>query len=258
MDARMMICPTCGARFEAGTSYCPHDGTKLEPLPQPAHPDEGQAEWRVQPRVGELLSRGWELLKADAGKYFLIYLALGIPTIIPGIDSLWTVVSLIFPFYAGGYVIMLRRARGLEPRLEDYGRIFSLAGTLVLVHCVSLALSTVGLILLVVPGIYLLVSYSIAIPLALDRGIGFWQALETSRRVITRRWFTVFGAILATALLAGVGAYAAGAVLGLIAGRGAAALDGLIDALFIGPASAAVVVSIYEAALGVKGEGVAR
>src|SRR5690606_39336981 len=64
---------------------------------------------------------------------------------------------------------MLRRARGLEPRLEDYGRIFSLAGTLVLVHCVSLALSTVGLILLVVPGIYLLVSYSIAIPLALDR-----------------------------------------------------------------------------------------
>src|SRR5690606_27253949 len=96
MDARMMICPTCGARFEAGTSYCPHDGTKLEPLPQPAHPDEGQAEWRVQPRVGELLSRGWELLKADAGKYFLIYLALGIPTIIPGIDSLWTVVSLIF------------------------------------------------------------------------------------------------------------------------------------------------------------------
>ena len=51
----------------------------------------------------------------------------------------------------------------------------------------------IGFLLLVLPGIYLLVSYQIAMPLAVDKKLGPWEALETSRKIIGHRWFTVFG-----------------------------------------------------------------
>jgi uncharacterized membrane protein len=47
--------------------------------------------------------------------------------------------------------------------------------------------------LFVLPGIYLMVSYQIALPLAVDKKLGPWEALETSRKVISHKWFMVLG-----------------------------------------------------------------
>ncbi|WP_133300561.1 hypothetical protein [Seongchinamella sediminis] len=49
----------------------------------------------------------------------------------------------------------------------------------------------VGLLLLVLPGIYLAVSYQIALPLMVDKKLGPWQALEASRKIIGHCWFRV-------------------------------------------------------------------
>jgi hypothetical protein len=51
----------------------------------------------------------------------------------------------------------------------------------------------VGLLLFVLPGIYLMVSYQIALPLVVDKKLGPWEALEASRKVIGHNWFQVFG-----------------------------------------------------------------
>jgi uncharacterized membrane protein len=40
--------------------------------------------------------------------------------------------------------------------------------------------------------IYLGVSYTFAIPLIVDKKIGFWAALETSRQLITKKWWSFF------------------------------------------------------------------
>ncbi|EKD72051.1 MAG: hypothetical protein ACD_46C00023G0005 [uncultured bacterium] len=40
---------------------------------------------------------------------------------------------------------------------------------------------------------YIVVSYSMFIPLIIENKLGIWQALETSRKVITKQWFNVFG-----------------------------------------------------------------
>ena len=59
-----------------------------------------------------------------------------------------------------------------------------------------------GMLLLVLPGIYLAVAYQLALPLVADKDLGPWEALETSRKAITHKWFTFFGlwvvAVLAT------------------------------------------------------------
>jgi uncharacterized membrane protein len=54
----------------------------------------------------------------------------------------------------------------------------------------------VGLFCLVLPGIYLAVAYPFAYILAVDKGLGFWESMETSRKVITAQWWRVFGLLL--------------------------------------------------------------
>jgi type IV secretory pathway VirB2 component (pilin) len=68
-----------------------------------------------------------------------------------------------------------------------------------------------GTLLFVLPGIYLAVSYQLALPLVADKKLGPWQALETSRKAVTRNWFTFFTlwlvvcvAMLASLVLLGI------------------------------------------------------
>jgi uncharacterized membrane protein len=94
--------------------------------------------------------------------------------------------------------------------LSYYDRIVPLAITVIL----STLLIMIGFILLVIPGVYLSVAYLMALPLVVDKGLGPWQAMEASRKAVTRRWFAVFGLMLILGLL-----YIAGAIpilIGLI------------------------------------------
>lgn len=50
----------------------------------------------------------------------------------------------------------------------------------------------IGLMLLVIPGIYLMVAYYMAMPLVVEKNMSPWQALELSRKTLTHRWFAVF------------------------------------------------------------------
>lgn len=62
-----------------------------------------------------------------------------------------------------------------------------------------------GFVLLVIPGIYLSVAYLFALPLAVEKNLSPWQALETSRKAVTHRWFTVAGAFLVLTLFSVLG-----------------------------------------------------
>ena len=52
----------------------------------------------------------------------------------------------------------------------------------------------IGLLLLVLPGIYLIVGYGLTLPLILDRKMSAWEAMETSRKAIHKVWWKVAGA----------------------------------------------------------------
>jgi len=53
-----------------------------------------------------------------------------------------------------------------------------------------------GFFLLVLPGIYLTVGYSMALPLIIDRRLGPWDAMELSRKTIHEKWWPIFGLYL--------------------------------------------------------------
>ena len=58
-----------------------------------------------------------------------------------------------------------------------------------------------GLVLLILPGIYLAIAYSFAPYLIIEKGMGVWESLETSRKAITQYWWRYFGLMLVSSLL---------------------------------------------------------
>lgn len=111
------------------------------------------------------------------------------------VESLLLSVAVI-PMGAGIAVMGLRRAMGGQLRATDilmyYDRIIPLTITFVLLYLLLI----IGFLLLVLPGIYLSIAYSMALVLVVDKKMSPWQALETSRKAVTKRWFSLCGLYL--------------------------------------------------------------
>ncbi|MBX3748878.1 MAG: DUF4339 domain-containing protein [Opitutaceae bacterium] len=166
--------------------------------------------------IGSCLERGWNLLKANfwplVGTTFVLVAVMMIAQSIPFLGLL---VSLLLTgvFYGGLYFYYLKKVRGQPAELGDAFAGFSLAFLpLMLASLVVTLLTTLGLLLLILPGIYLAVSYVFVYLLIVDHKLEFWCAMEVSRRVVTAQWWRMFGLVLLGTIIAVLG------VIGLIIG----------------------------------------
>ncbi|MCW8126266.1 hypothetical protein [Microbulbifer halophilus] len=118
------------------------------------------------------------------------------------------------PLMAGMIMIGVKIARDEETSPTEIFAYFDKLLPLVVASILMTILTMLGFVLLILPGIYLAVAYTLALPLIADRNLGPWQALETSRKAITKHWFGFFGFLIVCLLL-----YIAGAIplmIGLI------------------------------------------
>ncbi len=94
-----------------------------------------------------------------------------------------------YPLSAGMTMLGIKRSVG-EPAnafmIFDY---YSKTISIFLLYVLMMILIFIGLILLILPGIYLMVAYSMAMPLLVEKNMGIWEALETSRKRINKCWF---------------------------------------------------------------------
>ncbi len=111
-----------------------------------------------------------------------------------------------YPMFAGVFLAGARHAAGLPIRFSELFSQYQRLPTFALVSVIQLVLIMLGFLLLVLPGIYLSVAYLLAVPLIADRGMGAWEALETSRKIVTKHWFSVFGLLLLVGVLTGLSA----------------------------------------------------
>ncbi len=58
-----------------------------------------------------------------------------------------------------------------------------------------------GLVLLIIPGIYLSIALMFAVPLMLEKNLSIVDAFEASRKAVTHHWFKIFGIFLAMAAI---------------------------------------------------------
>lgn len=100
------------------------------------------------------------------------------------------------PIYAGIFMLALKRAAGEQHSFADIFAYYIHTPKLVVLSLMSTLLMYLGFALLVVPGLYLMIAYMLAIPVMLDKDLSPWQALEASRKAITHQWFSVFGLLI--------------------------------------------------------------
>jgi Tfp pilus assembly protein PilF len=213
----MPQCSRCGEELEPGSLFCSNCGMHVEasgPAPATAPPSFYPETGR--PLGKSYLKTGWLLFKQYPGG-FIGFTAL-VLLIEAGLGCLpkvgWMVSFIHYPLLFGFVAVSSRLIKGQGVRFGDFFDGFQFLVTLALLGMVTQVLVVLGLLLLVVPGVYLVVGLMLAPWFVLDRRVGFWEALNLSRRAVHPHWFELFGLLLLIILINLSGALALG--LGLL------------------------------------------
>jgi uncharacterized membrane protein len=114
-----------------------------------------------------------------------------IPSLIDVVDQIVAILTL--PVSVGIVLLGIERARNHKIRIPDIFNHYGLFGQLLLAYILMVLFILLGFMLLILPGIYLAVAYSFTLPLVVDKKMHVWQAMELSRKTITKQWFRFFG-----------------------------------------------------------------
>jgi len=168
--------------------------------------------------IGRCISRGINLVTSNLGLVvgsgllvFVIAVGINFIPILGWIASFFVGPALV----AGLYLIMLKRLRGQDATVGDVFAPFNDSVlNLAMAGILCGVLVSIGMMFLILPGIYLAVSYIFTFPLIADKKLEFWTAMELSRRVVTKHWFSALGLIIVAGLVAALGVLAL--VIGLL------------------------------------------
>lgn len=185
---------------------------------------------------GDLVTEAWARVRGNKGKVWiavLMYMAVlfcisfaftllfgpppspvaGAVPIASPVDMIQQLVTglLITPLWVGLIFVGVAIASDRPVKPASIFSWYGLALKLLFTYLLMGLMILLGTLLLILPGIYLAVSYQLALPLVADKNLGPWQALETSRKAVTHKWFTFFGlwllamlAILGSMILLGI------------------------------------------------------
>lgn len=165
------------------------------------------------PEIGTCLNEGWEIYKQR-------------PLLLSGATALAAAINIVaswIPFaamitypllLAGLYLIVVRLDRGESATIGNLLDGLPYFVPLVVASLLMSVLITIGIVLLVLPGLYLAVAYGFTTLNIIDRRLDFWPAMEDSRRTITAHLLPYFGLVLVMLVLLVLGSLPLG--LGLL------------------------------------------
>jgi hypothetical protein len=153
--------------------------------------------------IGSCLGRAWDLLAAD------FWPVIGVSALM--LVILGTVGILAGPLVGGLFWYFLKKIRREPAQVSDAFAGFNQSFVPLFVGAlVAGLLVSIDLAACVLPGIYLAVAWKLTLPIIIDKRIGFWDAMEVSRKVATSCWWSLFLFLIVCALINFVGVLACG------------------------------------------------
>ncbi len=149
-------------------------------------------------------SSGWELFKKAAGQYMiytLLYLAISVGlTLIPILGFFASLV--IGPALTAGYFLASRKLQ-VDGTLEigDFFKSFDFVLQLCILGIVSSVLTIIGLVFVILPGIWFAVASSIASMMVVFAKTDFWDGIKMSIKLVNAKWFHWFAFFMLIFLL---------------------------------------------------------
>lgn len=116
--------------------------------------------------------------------------------------------TLMAPLFVGLTALAVRRASGLPVSAPMAFIYLNKASVMIAAAILTTLFTYAGLVLLILPGIYLSIAYTMTMPLLAFYDVRPWAAMEASRKAITHKWFSVFGLLLLVGVLTGLSAAA--------------------------------------------------
>lgn len=124
-------------------------------------------------KVEDVVQESFEVFKEN-------WLSLILATIIAAIGSVVTLFILAPPLFFGLYAMAMRAVEGESIEASDVFKGFSYFGTSWVMAIVGFVAVSIGLILLIIPGLLLMVLFTYAVPLAIRGKLGGIDALQKS------------------------------------------------------------------------------
>jgi uncharacterized membrane protein len=144
--------------------------------------------------IGSCIGRAWDLFTAD------FWPMIGVSALI--LVILGTVGILAGPLMGGLFWYYLKKVRREPTQVSDAFAGFNQSFVpLFLGALVAGLLASIGFMACILPGIYLAVAWKLALPIIIDKRLGFWDAMEVSRKVLTRCWWSFFLFLIVCALI---------------------------------------------------------
>ena len=114
-------------------------------------------------------------------------------------------IAATMPMIAGITIMGIRHAQQKSVSPSSVFNYFHRIPGAILWYILMSLMIMLGYILLILPGIYLSFAYMFSLPLMIEKDMTAWQALETSRKAVTRIWFRATGFLLLIILLVTLG-----------------------------------------------------
>lgn len=136
-------------------------------------------------RIGFWIGRGWDKFVEDLGLHILVAL---FPTVI-------LVIGFPFSFVVGGpmaaglALVGLRKFQQGRVEVKDFFEGFRHFLPALLSFILIFVFTLVGLIFLIIPGLVILAMYQFTFHFMVDRYQDFWEAMESSRKLVSRDYF---------------------------------------------------------------------
>ena len=156
--------------------------------------------------IGGYIRQGYKIFEKDAGNfigYTVLYLIITtVASFIPFVGPL--LVS--GPLTAGFFIVARKIRKGETYEFGTFFKGFDYFVPLLLFSLIGGILTGLGFIALVIPGIYLSVAWIFSILFIVFGEMEFWDGMEFSRKVITKKWWSFFGLIILLILINFAGA----------------------------------------------------
>ncbi|HVE92507.1 MAG TPA: zinc-ribbon domain-containing protein [Actinomycetota bacterium] len=133
----------------------------------------------------------------------------------------------------------------------DSGRSLQFAldrlGPLVVLAIIQAVLLILGFLACIIPGVFLAVSWSVAVPVLLMEGVMGWAALQRSMSLVQGHWWTVLATFFIGMLAASVIGFIVGALVGLLVPFGTVRniVSGSVSSIITTPFFAALAAVTY-------------
>ncbi|MFO7767395.1 MAG: hypothetical protein R6W82_00300 [bacterium] len=162
--------------------------------------------------LGRWIREGWELIRDDLAGYaiaaFLLVLLTSVS--LAALEIVGLVV--VGPLTAGFFLMTVNHMRGDRPMVGDLFQGFSRFLPVILASIILSVFFSVGVILCLLPAVFVLGVYQFTFLFIVDRGADFWEAMEASRLLARKDYleFSLFALVLVVLNMVGAMVFVVG------------------------------------------------